>query len=71
MYGLSYSAQSRQYNKHQHIKRHGEKEKKISMKKHSVPRLGLGGLSYKKRGEEQLKGRFLSENMARGNIWNR
>jgi hypothetical protein len=48
-----------------------KREKKISIKKHSVPRLGLGGLSHKKRGEEQLKGRFMSENMARGNIWNR
>jgi hypothetical protein len=71
MYGLLYSAQCRRYNKHQRIKRHGEKEKKeISIKKHNVPRLGLEGLSHKKRREEQLKGRIMSENMARGNIWN-
>jgi hypothetical protein len=48
-----------------------KREKKISIKKHSVPRLGLGGLSHKKRREEQLKGRIMSANMARGNIWNR
>jgi hypothetical protein len=48
-----------------------KREKKISIKKHNVPRLGLGGLSHKKRREEQLKGRIMSKNMARGNIWNR
>jgi hypothetical protein len=48
-----------------------KRKKKISIKKHSIPRLGLGGFSHKKRREEQLKGRIMSENMARGNIWNR
>jgi hypothetical protein len=49
----------------------GEREKKLSITKHSVPRLGLGGLSHKKRKEEPLKGRIMSENIARQNIWNR
>jgi hypothetical protein len=33
----------------------GREEKKLSIKKHSVPRLGLGGLSHEKRREEPLK----------------
>jgi hypothetical protein len=45
--------------------------KKLSIKKHNIPCLGLGGLSHKKRREEQLKGRIMSENIARENIWNR
>jgi hypothetical protein len=50
----------------------GEKEKKrLSIKKHSVPHLGLGGLSHKKRREEPLKGRIMSGNIARQNIWKR
>jgi hypothetical protein len=44
---------------------------KLSIKKHSVPRLGLGGLSHKERRDEQLKGQIMLENIARGNIWNR
>jgi hypothetical protein len=52
-------------------KKGGREEKKLSIKKHSVPRLGLGGLSHKKRREEPLKGRIMSENIARQNIWNR
>jgi hypothetical protein len=33
-------------------KKRGEKRGKVSIKKHSVPRLGLGGLCHKKRREE-------------------
>jgi hypothetical protein len=46
-------------------------KKKLSIKKHSVPRLGLGGLSHKKRREEPLKVRIMSKNIARHSIWNR
>jgi hypothetical protein len=48
-----------------------EGDEKVSIKKHSAPRLQLGGLRHKKRREEQLKERIMSENIARGNIWNR
>jgi hypothetical protein len=51
-------------------KKEGKKEK-LSTKKHSVPRLGLGGLSHKKRREEPLKVRIMSKNIAGHNIWNR
>jgi hypothetical protein len=37
-----------------YVQKKGE-GKKLSIKKHSVPRLGLGGLSHKKRREEPLK----------------
>jgi hypothetical protein len=46
-------------------------DEKVSIKKHSVPRLRLGGLRHKERRKERLKGRIMSENIARGNIWNR
>jgi hypothetical protein len=52
-------------------KKEEEADEKVSIKKHSAPRLRLGGLHHKKRREEQLKGRIISENNARGNIWNR
>jgi hypothetical protein len=48
-----------------------KREKKLSIKKHSVPCLGLKGLSHKKRREEQLKGQIMLENIARGNIWSK
>jgi hypothetical protein len=37
-----------------------KKEKKLSIKKHSIPRFGLGGLSHKKRREELSEGRNMS-----------
>jgi hypothetical protein len=37
-----------------------EKKKKLSIKKHSIPRFGLGGLSLKKRREELLEWRNMS-----------
>jgi hypothetical protein len=36
-------------------------KKKLSIKKHNVPHLGLGGLSHKKRREELLKARIMSK----------
>jgi hypothetical protein len=45
-------------------------DEKVSIKKHSVPRLRLAGLCHKKIRKEQLKGRIMSENIVRGNIWN-
>jgi hypothetical protein len=44
-------------------------EKKLSIKKHSVPRLGLGGLSHKKRRAELPAGRNMSKNIKRHSIW--
>jgi hypothetical protein len=32
-----------------------KKEKKLSIKKHSIPRFGLGGLSHNKRREEIIR----------------
>jgi hypothetical protein len=50
----------------------GKKEKKkLSIKKHSTPRLGLRGLSHKKRREELLEGRNLSTKIERHSIWDR
>jgi hypothetical protein len=39
-------------------KRERKKGGKVSIKKHSVPRLGLGGLRHKKRREESLSPSF-------------
>jgi hypothetical protein len=41
---------------------------KLSIKKHSVPHLGLGGLSHKKRRAELPKGRNMSKNIKRHSI---
>jgi hypothetical protein len=48
-----------------------EKNKKnLSIKKHNIPRLGLGGLSHKKIREE-LEGRNMSIKIKRHSIWDR
>jgi hypothetical protein len=46
------------------------KDGKVSIKKHSVPRLRLRGLRQKKR-RENHKVRIISKNIARDSIWNR
>jgi hypothetical protein len=54
--------------KHQRIKRkdtYKKKERgkkgKVSIKKHSIPRLGLGGLCHKKRIEESLSANHIDK----------
>jgi hypothetical protein len=54
--------------KHQGIKRKDtykkkrrKKRGKVSIKKHSVPRLGLGGLRHKKRREESLSANHIEK----------
>jgi hypothetical protein len=53
-------------------KREGKRKKggKVSTKKHSVPRLGLGGVRHKKRREESLSTNHI-KNIARDSVWNR
>jgi hypothetical protein len=48
-----------------------QREKKLSIKKHSIPHFGLGGLSHKKRREELPEGRDVLTNIERQNIWHR
>jgi hypothetical protein len=56
--------------KHQRIKKkdtykekkeRGNKKRKVSIKKHSVPCLGLGGLRHKKRREESLSANHIEK----------
>jgi hypothetical protein len=42
------------YQEKRYVQKREEKNGKVSIKKHSVPRLGLGGLRHKKRREESL-----------------
>jgi hypothetical protein len=48
-----------------------KKEKELSIKKHSIPRFGLGGLSHKKRREELPEGQNMSTKIERHSIWAR
>jgi hypothetical protein len=48
-----------------------QREKKLSIKKHSIPQFGLGGLSHKKRREELPEGRDMSTKIERQGIWHR
>jgi hypothetical protein len=48
-----------------------KKEKKLSIKKHSILRFGLGGLSHKKRREELPEGCNMSAKIERHIIWDR
>jgi hypothetical protein len=52
------------------VSREKVREKKLPIKKHNIPRLGLGGLSHKKRREE-LEGRNMSTKIERHSIWDR
>jgi hypothetical protein len=45
-----------------------ERKKRLSIKKHNIPRLGLGGLSHKKRRAELPEGRNMSKNIKRHSI---
>jgi hypothetical protein len=45
-----------------------KKKKKLYIKKYSIPRLRLGGLSHKKRRAELPEGRNMSKNIKRRSI---
>jgi hypothetical protein len=47
-----------------------QREKKLSIRKHNIPRFGLRGLSYKRR-EELPEGRDMSTKIERQSIWHR
>jgi hypothetical protein len=51
--------------------REKKQKKKLSIKKHSIPHLGLGDLSHKKRREELLEGQNMSTKIERHSIWDR
>jgi hypothetical protein len=43
------------YQEKMYVEKKEKGKKKLSIKKHSVPHFGLGGLSHKKRREEPLR----------------
>jgi hypothetical protein len=51
------------------VSREKVRTKKLSIKKHIAPPLGLGGLSHKKKRAELPEGQNMSENIKRHSIW--
>jgi hypothetical protein len=49
------------YQEKRYIQKKGTKKGKVSIKKHSVPRLGLRGLRHKKRREESLSANHIEK----------
>jgi hypothetical protein len=49
-------------------KRYRKEKKKLSIQKHKVPRLGLGGLSHKNRRAELPEGRNMLKNIKGNSI---
>jgi hypothetical protein len=49
-------------------KKERERKKRLFIKNHSVPHLGLGGISHKKRSAELPEGRNMSKNIKRHSI---